>query len=237
MYRQGQEIRYGFHATPSQFMSDLALSDKDFSVNVQSTSQIIPVTTQAGYFWGRNQQSVPQFTGVHSRLFVSKLDMSYMLLHHNSWESATTPSGICQESTTYTSDHIYSHSGRIFWDRSMTHTADHRVHSPVAKSTFCTQHQSIWLGLFLSLVLCILFLTTVQCWCTIQLWWYYHGNPIKLTSDSSHAVFDVYQFSLGHPASVINIYNCFLCCFSIIFLHKCVVYVIFHVMHMNIPWW
>ena len=170
MYRQGQEIRYGFHATPSQFMSDLPLSDKDFSVNVQSTSQIIPVTTQAGYFWGRNQQSVPQFTGVHSRLFVSKLDMSYMLLHHNSWESATTPSGICQESTTYTSDHIYSHSGRIFWNQSMTHTVDHRVHSPVTNPTFCTQHQSIWLGLFLSLVLCILFLTTVQCWCTIQLW-------------------------------------------------------------------
>ena len=170
MYRQGQEIRYGFHVTSSQFMWGLPLSDKDFSVNVQSTSQIIPVTTQAGYFWGRNQQSVPQFTGVHSRLFVSKLDMSYMLLHHNSWESATTPSGICQESTTYTSDHIYSHSGRIFWDQSMAHTVDHRVHSPVTKSTFCTQHQSIWLGLFLSLVLCILFLTTVQCWCTIQLW-------------------------------------------------------------------
>ena len=60
------------------------MSDKDFSANVQSTSQIIPVTTQTEYVWGRNHQSVPHFTEVHSRLFINKLDMSYLLLHHHS---------------------------------------------------------------------------------------------------------------------------------------------------------
>ena len=162
MFRQDQEIRYGTHSTHPQFMSD-----KDFSVNLQSTSQIIPVTTQTEYVWGRNHRSVPHFTDVHSRLFINKLDTSYLFLHHNSWKYTITSSGIYHLSTINTSDHIYSHPDTIFWKQSITHTVDHMVPSPPAM--IYTQHPPFWLDIFLCLVLCILFLTTVQCWCTIQL--------------------------------------------------------------------
>ena len=162
MFRQDQEIRYGIHSTHPQFMSD-----KDFSVNVQSTSQIIPVTTQTEYVWGRNHQSVLHFTEVHSKLFINKLDMSYLLLHHHSWKYTNTSSGIYHLSTTNTFDYIYSHSDMISWKHSIIHTANHMVYSPDTMSPSCTQYRTFWLDIFLCFVLCILFLTTVQCWYTI----------------------------------------------------------------------
>ena len=141
-------------------------SGEDFGGNLQPIPQIISVPGQARYFGGKSTVCTTVHR-VHSRLFVRKLDMSYMILHHNSWESAPARSGIWQEFATCSTDHVCPHSGRIFWGESMVCTVDHGVHSPVTVSTFCSQHQTLWLGIFLSFVLCILFLTATQCWCTI----------------------------------------------------------------------
>ena len=142
------------------------------AVNCSSgpTLSIFVVTSIHSAMYRRESAVRTAVHKVHSGLFVRKLDMTYMILHHNSWESVPARSGIWQESAACSADHVCPHSGRIFWGESMVCTVDHGVHSPVTVSTFCSQHQTLWLGIFLSFVLCILFLTATQCWCTIQMW-------------------------------------------------------------------
>ena len=127
-------------------------SGEDFGGNLQPIPQIISIPSRAGYFGGKSTVYTI-IHRVHSRF---------------SWEYAPTRSGIWQEFTTYSTNHVYHHSGGgYFCGGSMVCTMDHGVHSPVTMSTFCSQHQTFWLGIFLSFVLCILFLTATQCWCTI----------------------------------------------------------------------
>ena len=125
---------------------------EDFGGNLQPIPQTISIPSRAGYFGGKSTVYTI-IHRVHSRF---------------SWEYAPTRSGIWQEFTTYSTNHVYHHlGGGYFCGGSMVCTMDHGVHSPVTMSTFCSQHQTFWLGIFLSFVLCILFLTATQCWCTI----------------------------------------------------------------------
>ena len=68
-------------------------SGEDFGGNLHPIPQIISVPSRAGYFGGKSTVCTTVHR-VHSRLFVMKLDMTYMILHHNSWESVPAKAGI-----------------------------------------------------------------------------------------------------------------------------------------------